>query len=106
MKDLFKDRCDIVRDLLPLYADGGSSKETKEQIAIHLITCKDCRDYLNEIKKDVGKSARSEVIPQSDRHFGEVMNRLRRRKIVRRSLVTAAIITSVAINTVLILNND
>lgn len=106
MKDFFKDKCDIVRDLLPLYADGSTSRETKEQIAIHLITCKECRDYLNEIKKDTQKKSSPEVIPQSDRHFGEVMNRLRRRKIVRRSLVTAAIITSLAINTVLLLNND
>ncbi len=105
MKDFFKNKCEIVRDLLPLYADESCSKLTKERVALHLVTCKDCRDYYKEIKsyhEDIG----DEVIPPSDKQFGEVMNRLRRRKIVRRSIVTTAIIASVAINAILLLNDD
>ena len=30
MKDFFKNKCEIVRDLLPLYADESCSKLTKE----------------------------------------------------------------------------
>lgn len=106
MKDFFKNKCDVVRDLLPLYADDSCSKETKEDIAIHLITCKECREYYKEIKSYHEETERNDIIPDSDKQFGEVMNRLRRRKIIRRSLVTAAIITSLAINAVLILNDD
>ena len=106
MKDFFKDKCDIVRDLLPLYADESCSKETREQIGLHLLTCNNCRNYLKEIKSYHEKSESSEQIPASDKQFGEVMNRLRRRKIIRRSIVTAGIITSLAINAVLLLTND
>lgn len=105
MKDFFKNKCNIVRDILPLYADDSCSRQTREQIGIHLITCKECREYYKEIKSYHEKVS-EDVIPPSDKQFGEVMNRLRRRKIVRRSFVTASIITSLAINAVLLLNDN
>ncbi|MBR2474902.1 MAG: zf-HC2 domain-containing protein [Clostridia bacterium] len=105
MKDFFKNKCEVVRDLLPLYADESCSKETAKAIDIHLVTCPSCRDYLSEIKSYHDDSDVSDI-PDSDPHFAEVMNKLRKRKIVRRSLVSAAIITSLAINAVLILTND
>ncbi len=106
MKDFFKNKCDIVRDLLPLYADDSVSKETREQIGLHLITCKECRDYYKEIKSYHEQAEKEKVIPESDKSFGEVMNRLRRRRIIRRSLFTTAIIASVAVNAVILLTND
>ncbi len=106
MKDFFKNKCEIVRDLLPLYADDSASKETREQIGIHLITCKECRDYYKEIKSYHEDFDTAKAIPESDKEFGEVMNRLRRRKIIRRSLFTTAIIASVAVNAVILLTND
>jgi predicted anti-sigma-YlaC factor YlaD len=106
MKDFFKNKCDIVRDLLPLYADSSCSKEAREYVGIHLITCKECRDYYKEIKSYHENCTIDEAVPDSDKHFAEVMNRLRRRKIIRRSIVSAAIIASLAINAVLILSDD
>ena len=106
MKDIFKNKCEIVRDLLPLFADNSCSKEAKDEVALHLITCKNCRDYYKEIKSYHEVEGDDSSIPYSDRHFGEVVNRLRRRKIIRRSLVATAIIASLAINAVLLINND
>ena len=106
MKDFFKNKCDIVRDLLPLYADDICSKEAREQVGIHLVTCKACRDYYKEIKSYHEERLSDDVIPEPDKDFGAVMNRLHRRKIIRRSLVATAIITSLAINAVLILTDD
>ena len=37
--------CDIVRDLLPLYADDVVSDTSREIIEEHLSDCPDCRDY-------------------------------------------------------------
>ena len=106
MKDFFKNKCDIVRDLLPLYADESCSKEAREYVGIHLITCKECRDYYKEIKSYHESASIDESIPDTDKDFGEIMNRLRRRKIIRRSVVSAAIIASLAINAVLLLSDD
>jgi predicted anti-sigma-YlaC factor YlaD len=105
MKDLFKNKCEIVRDLLPLYADDSCSKATADGIAGHLVTCKACRDYLSEIKSYHDDGSASDI-PDSDPDFAEVLGKLRKRKIIRRSIVASAIITSIAINAVLLLTDD
>ena len=40
--------CDIVRDLLPLYADGLCSEESRRAVEEHLKTCEACRKLLPE----------------------------------------------------------
>ena len=42
--------CEIVRDLLPLYADDVCSPTSREIIDEHLRTCPDCAGYLKEIR--------------------------------------------------------
>ena len=105
MKDIFKNKCDVVCDLLPLYADESCSEETAKAVGLHLVSCKACRAYLKEIRS-FHDDAHTDDIPDSDPDFAEVMNKLRKRKIIRRSIATAAIITSLAINAVLLLTKD
>lgn len=40
--------CEIVRDLLPLYADGLCSEESRRAVEEHLKTCEACRKLLPE----------------------------------------------------------
>ena len=42
--------CDIIRDLLPLYADDVVSDASREIIEDHLPGCPDCREYLKKIR--------------------------------------------------------
>lgn len=44
--------CEIIRDLLPLYADGVASNASREIIEEHLPDCPDCREYLKRIRED------------------------------------------------------
>lgn len=44
-------KCEIVRDLLPLYVDGLTSVETSAEIEEHLKSCEKCRKILNEMSK-------------------------------------------------------
>lgn len=105
MKDIFKSKCEVVRDLLPLYADESCADSTAKAIDVHLVSCKECRDYLKEIKSYHGDVATDEI-PDSEPDFAEVINKMRRRKIIRRSIVAATIITSLAVNAVLLLTDD
>ncbi|MEY8353196.1 zf-HC2 domain-containing protein [Lachnospiraceae bacterium 54-53] len=45
--------CNIVRDILPLYAEKLTSEESNTAIRQHLEQCEDCRKYLENIKKPV-----------------------------------------------------
>lgn len=42
--------CAVVRDLLPLYAEGLVSEETKGEVEAHLEICAACRQQLDEIR--------------------------------------------------------
>ena len=44
--------CEIIRDLLPLYADDICSTSTKELVEKHLNNCNECQKILEIMKKD------------------------------------------------------
>ena len=53
--------CDIIRDLLPLYADDVVSDASREIIEDHLPDCPDCREYLKKIRdSELERSLRDE----------------------------------------------
>ena len=43
-------KCEIIRDLLPLYIDGLTSKESNQEIEKHLKNCEECQKYYQEIR--------------------------------------------------------
>lgn len=44
--------CDIIKDLLPSYADGLTSEASNEVVREHLAECKSCRDYYGKMKEE------------------------------------------------------
>lgn len=48
-----KMKCEVIRDLLPSYIDGLTSKESNEVIEEHLDECAGCREYLKEMQEEV-----------------------------------------------------
>jgi hypothetical protein len=69
--------CDIIRDLLPLYAEGLASGDSTEAVEKHLCGCESCRRACEEMKK-------SPVIIQEEPGLDTV-----RRGIWKRRLLTA-----------------
>ena len=51
-----KTNCDIIRDLLPLYAEHITSEATNALVEEHLAECEVCRAELEQMK-DTGKKA-------------------------------------------------
>ena len=98
MKDIFKDKCEIVRDLLPLFADNSCSRSASDCIEVHLITCKACRDYLNSIKNSRKAENTQQDIPDSSPDFAGLLAKIRRHKIVTRSVFAAVTIGLAALN--------
>ena len=45
-----KTHCDIIRDLLPLYADDACSDESRRLVDEHLQECPDCVSVLEKLK--------------------------------------------------------
>ena len=45
-------KCDVIRDLLPLYADDACSEESRALVNEHLLDCADCRDMLQKLREN------------------------------------------------------
>ena len=56
-------KCEIIRDLLPSYIDGLTSEESNQAIEEHLEGCRECRRYLEEMRKEIvtDKLAKDEI---------------------------------------------
>ena len=46
-------KCEIIRDLFPSYIDGLTSEESNELIEEHLEECRECREYLDDMKEEI-----------------------------------------------------
>lgn len=46
-------KCEIIRDLLPLYIDGLTSKESNQEIEKHLKNCEECQKYYQEMTGNI-----------------------------------------------------
>lgn len=47
-----KKNCEVIKDLIPLYADDVCSAESKKMVENHLKNCNECKEILETIKKD------------------------------------------------------
>lgn len=65
--------CEVIRDLLPLYADDACSEQSRALVSEHLLDCPACRDMLhklkeNEIENDL-RAEKETVIEYGARRF-------------------------------------
>ena len=68
-----KTDCNIIRDLLPLYADDVCSKESRALVDEHLQECPECRELVSRLLKteieDALHSEKESVIEYGIRQF-------------------------------------
>lgn len=48
-----KYECAMITDLLPLYADGVCSEESKKAVEAHLLECEGCRNALGQMRAEI-----------------------------------------------------
>lgn len=53
-------KCEIIRDLLPSYLDGLTSKESNMEIEEHLANCKLCSEILQQMQKELEEKSEME----------------------------------------------
>ncbi len=47
-------KCNVIKDLLPLYADEVCSEDSREMVEKHLAVCKDCTQELEDYRYNTG----------------------------------------------------
>ena len=75
-------KCEIIKDLLPLYCDGLVSDVTREEVEKHLESCNDCRDVCKHMKEAVPEVPKPDIQP---------MKKIKRTLRLRLLLIVAAV---------------
>lgn len=58
-----KASCNVIQDILPLYAENIVSEDSVKIVEEHLDSCETCRKYLNEIKSPNSFEQKAEELP-------------------------------------------
>lgn len=82
--------CDVIRDLLPLYAEDMESQDTKELVEEHFLTCPACQEAAQRMKQLVPAEEYRDVEPLSN--LKKQINRRRMMTAWFAMLVTACIV--------------
>jgi len=78
--------CEIIRDLMPLYADGLTSETTDREIRLHLEECEACREMYERMKAEMeGDASQTAGKPPEIDYLKKV-----RRRNVRNVVMAAA----------------
>lgn len=56
-----KNTCELINDLLPLYADNVCSEESKAAVAEHIADCEKCRTQLEKMERPIGVNPAEDI---------------------------------------------
>ena len=85
--------CELIRDLLPLYAEHLTSPETGQLIEEHLQSCPACRDELHSIRLPVPVQADA----QADAPLKQVHATLRKKQLLTILAAVLAVVCALAL---------
>ncbi|MBO4877305.1 MAG: zf-HC2 domain-containing protein [Ruminococcus sp.] len=93
--------CGIIKDLLPLYADGVCSEESRKAVEEHIAGCSECRSELENINKDIAVPAVKDAGAVK-----RIKRRIRTEKIVAGLAAGAVILGGLSFLAVWLINTD
>lgn len=82
-------KCEIIRDLLPVYCDGLASEETAEEVEKHIAECSECRGIYENMKAAVPELPKPDIQPMK-----KVRKALRLRLWLSIGIIAAAVLTA------------
>lgn len=72
-------KCNVVRDLIPLYIDGAASQDSREVVEKHLSECNPCREVYQEMRNTLPDSGAAQELAELDKAARRMKKRRRRR---------------------------
>lgn len=74
--------CNLIKDLLPLYADGVVSAETAQIIAEHLAECPDCRAEYERMQQTIELPSNPDLRKESVHALKRMKHHLKHKKLL------------------------
>lgn len=88
-----KYECDVIRDLMPLCAEGMASEASERTMQAHLAECRDCAEEWESFKDGSAPFPETEV-PEETKQYAKTAKRVKHR-IIR--LIVIAVVTTVLV---------
>lgn len=91
--------CEIVRDLIPLYADRAASDQTGKFVRAHIAGCRSCADYFRSVvtaTREKRMSSRAGRIGVGG--FAGIAGKIKRRRAIYASVTTVALLVLIGLN--------
>ncbi|HHW24171.1 MAG TPA: zf-HC2 domain-containing protein [Bacillota bacterium] len=91
--------CEVVRDLIPLYADGATSEMTGSFVRAHIDACGECADFFRSVvaaAREKRMSRRAQRLGVGG--FAGIAGKIRRRRAAYASVTTVALLVLVGLN--------
>lgn len=79
--------CELIKDLLPIYADGICSDESRKMVAEHIASCDECRKELEMMQTEINIK---EQIDTDIKAIKKIRKRIRKGKIIAAVLAVIA----------------
>ena len=100
-------KCEIVRDLIPMYIDNTASDETMRHVKAHIEECDDCRKYYDAcLRADKGNFSKNSIektlkdvgadISQLDQQYAVLSRKMKQRK-ARQMLISIFVLLGMAV---------
>ncbi len=100
-------KCEIIRDLMPLYLDDVCSVETKKVVKEHLAGCEECRKYMQQMQTEleVEKPVTADSLEEKKllQEGAERMKELGKRSIVDKMIIVDTLLNFLLIVTAVVL---
>ena len=87
-----KTECDVIRDLLPLYADDACSEQSRALVEEHLGECPACSSILQRLRED---EIETDLLEERESVIQYAVRRFRRRSVAVGSAVSGAVLIPV-----------
>ena len=87
-------KCNLITDLLPLYAENLLSEDSKQFVERHLAKCAECSEKLRLLKTPAAPSPQTESAPDEER---EVLKKTRKRLKKHTAVVAASVCLSLIV---------
>ena len=99
-----KINCNVIGDLLPLYADDVVSEDTKGLVEGHLAECEECAEKYAQMKREIDEDIRLKAAEAERSALLAAKKKLRKKRIIT-AIISGLIGATLIIITVFILRN-
>ena len=95
--------CNIVRDLLPIYADKATTSDSDKFVKKHLSNCEGCQKYYKSVTNRSLVANKINERPLA--HYEIVAKKLKKRTVIKRILITSGFVIAAAFCVITYLKN-